>query len=169
VRDWLAPEGLLLASGESDLPQRIRFGRQWVKDQHRKVVELRPDALPFHWFVRWHIQRAHRHVEGILPDRALVRQGLDPLETNYEGLDDVMAQNIKKPPMEGFFIQSPEAILEAQTLIAALDCVASPRERELLSLLLDGASRQDAAVQLGIKRAIVDVLCSRLRQKYQAL
>jgi hypothetical protein len=49
VRDWLAPEGLILASGESHLPQRIRFGSQWVKDQHGKVTELRPDALPFHY------------------------------------------------------------------------------------------------------------------------
>jgi Bacterial regulatory proteins, luxR family len=169
LRGWLAPEGLLLASGESDLPQRIRFGKQWVKDQHGKLLELRPDALPFHWFVRWHIQRAHRHVEGILLDRALVRQGLDPLETNYEGFDDVMAQNIKKPPMEGFFIPSPEARLEAQTLIAALGRVASPRERELLFLLLGGASPQEAAEQLGIKQATVDVLSHRLKRKLHAL
>jgi hypothetical protein len=32
LRQWLAPEGLLLASGESDLPQRIRLGKRWVKD-----------------------------------------------------------------------------------------------------------------------------------------
>ena len=37
LRDWLAPEGLLLASGDSDLPQGIRRGKQWVKDQHRQV------------------------------------------------------------------------------------------------------------------------------------
>src|SRR6266545_1078908 len=129
LRHWLAPEGLLLASGESDLPQRIRLGKQWVKDQHRKVIKLRPDVLPFHSFVRWHIQRAHRHVQGILLDRALVRPGLDPLETNYKGFDDVMAQNMTKPPMEGFFIPGPEACFEAQTLIAALGRVASPRER----------------------------------------
>jgi hypothetical protein len=169
LRSWLAPEVLLLASDESDLPQRIRFGNQWVKDQYRKVIELRPDVLPFQWFVRWHIQRAHRHLEGILLDRALVRQRLDPLETNYEAFDDVMAQNMKKPPMEGFFIPSPEARFEAQTLIAALGRVASPRERELLFLLLDGASPQEAAVQLGIKRATVDVLYYRLKQTLHAL
>jgi hypothetical protein len=169
LRDWLAPEGLLLASGESDLPQRIRFGKQWVKDQHGKVIKLRPDVLPFHCFVRWHIQRAHHHVEGILLDRALVRQRLDPLETNYEGLDAVMAQNMTKPPMDGFFIPGPEALLEAQTLIAALGRVASPRERELLFLLLDGASPQEAAAQLGIKRATVDVLYYNLKQKSHAL
>jgi hypothetical protein len=169
LRDWLAPEGLLLASGESDLPQRNRFGKQWVKDQHGKVTKLRPDVLPFHSFVRWHIQRAHCHVQGILLDRALVRQGLDPLETNYEGFDDVMAQNIKKPPMEGFFIPGPEACFEAQSLIAALDTVASPCERELLFLLLDGASPQEAAAQLGIKRATVDVLSHRLKRKLHAL
>jgi hypothetical protein len=166
---WLAPEGLLLAAVESDLPQRIRLGKQWVKDQHGTVIELRPHVLPFQWFVRWHIQQAHRHVEGILLDRALVRQGLDPLETNYEGFDDVMAQNIKKPPMDGFFIPSPEARLEAQTLIAALGSVATPRERELLSLLDAGASREEAAAVLGISRKTVDVHCSNLRQRLRAL
>jgi hypothetical protein len=169
LRHWLAPEGLLLASGESDLPQRIRFGKQWVKDQHGKVITLRPDVLPFHAFVRWHIQRAHRHLEGILLDRALVRPGLDPLETYYKGLDDVMAQNMRKPPMEGFFIPSPEARLEAQTLIAALGSVATPRERELLSLLDTGASREEAAALLGMSRKTVDVHCSNLRQKWRAL
>jgi hypothetical protein len=167
---WLAPEGLILASGESDLPQRIRLGKQWVKDQHGKVVDdLRPDELPFQWFVRWHIQRAHRHLEGILLERALVRQRLDPLETMYKNLDDVMAHHMKKPPMEALFIPSPEARLEAQTLIAALGRAASPRERQLLGLLLDGASPQEAAAQLGIKRATVDVLYYRLKQKAHAL
>jgi hypothetical protein len=166
---WLAPEGLLLAASESDLPQRIRLGEQWVKDQHGTVIELRPYVLPFQWFVRWHIQRAHHHVEGILLDRALVGQRLDPLETNHEGLDNVMAQNKTKPPMDGFFIPSPEARLAAQTLIAALGRVATPRERELLSLLAAGASREEAAVRLGISRATVDVHCSNLRQKWRAL
>ena len=167
--DWLAPEGLLLASGESDLPQRIRFGKQWVKDQHGKVIKLRPDVLPFQWFVRWHIQRAHHHVEGILLDRAVAGERLDPLETNYEEIDDLTAQNMTKPPMEGLFIPGPEAIFEAQTLIAALDSVATPRERELLSLLDAGASREEAAALMGISRKTVDVHCSNLRQKLRAL
>jgi DNA-directed RNA polymerase specialized sigma24 family protein len=71
--------------------------------------------------------------------------------------------------MDGFFIPSPEAPLEAQTLIAALGRVASPHERELLFLLLDGASPQEAEAQLGIKRATVDVLSHRLKQKLHAL
>jgi Bacterial regulatory proteins, luxR family len=171
LRQWLAPEGLLLASGESDLPQRIRLGKRWVKDQDRKVIDVRPDELPFQWFVRWHIQRAHHHLEGILLDRALVGQRLDPLETYYEKLDDQMAKNKKrkKPLPDGFFIPSPEAILEAQTLMAALASAVSPRERELLFLLLDGASPQEAAAHLGIKRATVDVLSHRLKRKLHAL
>jgi hypothetical protein len=168
---WLAPEGLLLASGESDLPQRIRFGKQWVKDQQGKVVELRPDVLPFQWFVRWHIQRTHRHLEDILLDRALGGKWSDPLETDYKRLDDVMAKRMKmkKPLPDGFFIPSPEARLAAQTLIAALGSVATLRERELLRLLLAGASREEAAARLGMSRKTVDVHCSNLRQKWRAL
>jgi DNA-binding CsgD family transcriptional regulator len=171
LSSWLAPEGLLLASGESHLPQRIRLGRQWVKDQQGKVVELRPDVLPFYWFVRWHIQRAHHHVEGILLDRALVGQRLDPLETNYEGLDELMARKIKmrKPLPDGVVVPSSEARLAAQTLIAALGSMATPREHELLSLLLDGASPQEAAAELGIERATVYVVHRNLRQKLHAL
>jgi hypothetical protein len=52
------------------------------------------DQLPFQWFVRWHIQRAHRHLEGILLDRALVKQRLDPQETMSENLDDLTAYNM---------------------------------------------------------------------------
>jgi DNA-binding NarL/FixJ family response regulator len=82
-----------------------------------------------------------------------------------------MAKQIKmkKPLIDGLLVPSPEALLEAQTLIAALDGMASPRERELLALLRSGASRQEAAAQLGIKRTTVDVLCFRLKQKYDAL
>jgi Bacterial regulatory proteins, luxR family len=171
LRQWLAPEGLILASGERYLYQRIRFGPQWVKNQHRKVIELRPDALPFHWFVRWLVQRAHHHIEDILLDRALGGERSDPLETSYKRLDDVIAQRMKmkKPLSEGFFIPSPKARLEAQMLIAALGSVASPRERELLSLLDAGASREEAAALLGISRKTVDVHCSNLRQKLRAL
>ncbi len=68
VRQLLAPEGRLLASGESDLPQTIRFGRQWIKNQDGRVVTLLPDALPFRWYIRWLIQRAHHHIEDILLD-----------------------------------------------------------------------------------------------------
>jgi hypothetical protein len=171
LRQILAPKGLLLASDESHLPQRIRFGKQWVKDQQGKVVELRPDVLPFQWFVRWHIQRTHRHLEDILLDRALGGKWSDPLETDYKRLDDVMAQRMKmkKPLPDGFFIPSPEARLAAQTLIAALGRVATLRERELLRLLLAGASREEAAARLGMSRKTVDVHCSNLRQKWRAL
>jgi DNA-directed RNA polymerase specialized sigma24 family protein len=98
-----------------------------------------------------------------------VRQRLDPLETYSERLDDQMAKNRTKPLPDGFFIPGPEAILEAQTLMAALASAASPRERELLFLLLDGASPQEAAAHLGIKRATVDVLSHRLKRKLHAL
>ena len=54
-------------------------------------------------------------------------------------------------------------------LIAALGRVATPRERELLSLLDAGASREEAAVLLGMSRKTVDVHCSNLRQKLRAL
>jgi DNA-binding CsgD family transcriptional regulator len=71
--------------------------------------------------------------------------------------------------MAGFFIPGPEARLEAQTLIAALGSVATPRERELLSLIATGASREEAAALLGMSRKTVDVHCSNLRQKWRAL
>ena len=102
-------------------------------------------------------------------DRALVRPGVDPLETYYKGLDDVMAHHMRKPPMEGFFIPGPEARLEAQTLIATLGRVATPRERELLSLLATGTSREEAAALWGMSRNTVDVHSSNLRQKLRAL
>jgi DNA-directed RNA polymerase specialized sigma24 family protein len=169
LRQLLAPEGLLLASGESDLHQRIRFGKQWVKDQHGKLIELRPDELPFRWFVRWLVQRAHHHVEGILLDRAVGALRSDLLETNRVDFGGFATEIVDRHPEAGVFAPSPEALLEAQTLIAALGRVASPRERELLFLLLDGAAPQEAAEQLGIKRATVDVLSHRLKRKLHAL
>jgi hypothetical protein len=171
LRQSLAPEGLLLASGESDLPQRIHFGKQWIKNQTGQVVQVPPDALPFQWYVRWLTLRAHRHIENILLERALSGEGVDPLKADYETLDALLAprRKMKKPPPDGLFVPGPETLLAAQTLMTALDGAASPRERQLLALLLDGASRQDAAAQLGITRATVDVLCSRLKQKYHAL
>ena len=76
---------------------------------------------------------------------------------------------IDKHPEAGVFAPSPEALLEAQTLMATLANAATPRERELLSLLVDGASREEAAALLGMSRATVDVHCSNLRQKWRAL
>jgi hypothetical protein len=150
LRQWLAPEGLLLASGESDLRQRIRFGRQWLKDQLRKVTDVRPNALPFYWFVCWLVQRAHRHVEDRLLDRAVDGQRSDLLETNRVDFRGFATEIVDRHPEAGVFAPSPEAIVEAQTLMAALASVASPRERELPFLLLDGVSPQEAAAQLGI-------------------
>jgi hypothetical protein len=37
----LAPKGLLLASGESNFPQTIRFGRQWIKNQDGQVPHVK--------------------------------------------------------------------------------------------------------------------------------
>jgi hypothetical protein len=169
VRQLLAPEGLLLASGDRYLPQHIRLGKQWVKGQHSKRIELRPDVLPFRWFVCWLIQRAHRHVEGILLDRAIGGLRSDLLETNRVDFGGFTTEIVDRHPEAGAFAPSPEALLAAQTLMAALESEAPPRGRELLSLLLDGASRQEAATQLGIERSTVDVLCFRLKRKFHAL
>ena len=51
-----------------------------------------------------------------------------------KGLDAMMAQNLRKPPMEGFFIPSPEACFAAQPLIAARGRVATPRARTAVPL-----------------------------------
>jgi DNA-directed RNA polymerase specialized sigma24 family protein len=118
------------------------------------------------YFVRWHIQRVHHHLEDILLDRAIGGQRSDPLETNRVDFEGFATAIVDGHPEAHVFPLSPEALLEAQTLIAALDGVASPRERDLLALLLDGASRQEAAAQLGIKRSTVDVLCFRLQKNF---
>ena len=86
-----------------------------------------------------------------------------------KGLDAMMAQNLRKPPMEGFFIPSPEACFAAQPLIAARGTVATPRARELLSLLDTGASREEAAALWGMSRNTGDVHGSHLRQQWRAL
>jgi hypothetical protein len=166
---WLAPEGLLLAAGDSDRHQRIRLGRQWVKDQHGKRIELRPDGLPFRWFVRWLVQRAHRLVEGILLDQAGGGRPLDLLETNRVDFAGFATEIVDRHPEASVFTPSPEALLEVRTLLATLANVATPRERELLSLLEEGASREEAAALLEVSRATVDVHCSNLRQKLRAL
>jgi DNA-binding CsgD family transcriptional regulator len=62
------------------------------------------------------------------------------------------------------------ALLEADEMnpseqLHRLLSVASPREKELLRLLSQGLSRDEAAQAMGIKRATADVLMHRVRKK----
>ncbi len=53
----------------------------------------------------------------------------------------------------------------AAELFVALVLSVSASERDLLLVLLDGASESEAAVRLGIQRPVLDVRLHRLRRR----
>jgi len=85
----------------------------------------------------------------------------------------VRARSVSDPPPSltpctaGRVARAGERVarVAAVELFVALVLSVSASERDLLLVLLDGASEGEAAVRLGIQRAVLDVRLHRLRRR----
>jgi DNA-binding CsgD family transcriptional regulator len=162
LREWLFPEGVLLALGSAYTPQRLQIGGDRLTDATGRWVPQSPIGLTPSRFATWLTQATYNAAEAILlerpyPDSPTDRHGA--LRRPVVSLADAAHAPSAHSEMEH--------AIDAQRLVATLMQSASPRERQLFSLLADSASRQEAAAEMGIARATVDTLFFRLRDRAQ--
>jgi DNA-binding CsgD family transcriptional regulator len=70
-----------------------------------------------------------------------------------------------KAPEDPHSWDTPEAIAEAQSTLNALSAAATPRERQILSLLAQGYSDDEVATALGCQPSVVYTNRYRLQKK----
>ncbi len=157
--DLFFPAGIELAVGERNDPRYIRFGDKWITDPNRKKALVRPGDLPLHLYARWVWQKARQYaVEGVL--------GAPPIITepfSDEAADPRMTSNALKVLLAG------ERATEDVGIIETLYRMASPKERELLTLLRNGTDRADLPNQMRLDPSTIRVLLHRLRKKLASM
>jgi DNA-binding CsgD family transcriptional regulator len=185
--------GLWEAVTKSNRLQRVRLGKMWIKDHAHPVSSPKPmrvrpaEYLEPEEYWLWLRRRATAHAERILledsyPDR---EDDLERASARAEREDD--RPNLAQPPgrrhprtkarrtaiAEGLRgNDDPEALLlqqeaketAARELQALLE-VASPRQRELLAALEDGATLKQAAEQAHMDYGAAKSQMARVRKK----
>lgn len=152
IRDELAT-AIYLATGNMQTPQYMRFGPQWMTNKAGKKMAIAPDDLPIDLFYRWLRIEAIRIAEASL------------LETPEDEMPAGFFEEV--PELIGPELDPLHIVIAGEldpSLLRVLE-LASPRQRELIALLWEGLSRDDAARTLGIARSTVDAQLYRLRQK----
>jgi hypothetical protein len=177
LRGIVLPEGLILALGEMDIPQKVRLGRKWVVDTNGKVVEVRPVyGLSVVEFVRWLSQKTSQAVEttlvelletGLVRKEDTERDGEYPIDKaafDKPGLVVTLVDFDRDPTKNGFFAK--RAAQDAQKQIAELLTKLGPKEQELIknSLKQDGDLLALLREQ-GVKPETIRQKRKRLREK----
>jgi DNA-binding CsgD family transcriptional regulator len=170
LRTEIFPLAMTLVSYEADTPQRIRVGRDWATNSQGKVEIVSPQAgLPSRAFVQWWFSQVYAAATAMLLDEPYPRPTTQPVplllreEDALERLAAPESPGARDSAMLTALLQPEE--MDSADQLHHLRTVASPREKELLLLLCQGLSRNEAAQAMGIKRATADVLIHRTRQK----
>lgn len=170
VRTEFFPEAALLAIREAGTPQRMRLGQQWITNAQGKVrIEAPVKALSSATFARWWFAQVYAAANAIVLGEAyprLVSQTARVALYDPQDLEALVQQESPSAQESAMLAtllhdEDPEPAAQLQ---AVLD-IASPRERELLTLLAQGRSRNEAAHAMSISRSTVDVLMHRIRKK----
>ncbi|MDP9365361.1 MAG: hypothetical protein M3Q10_14240 [Chloroflexota bacterium] len=170
VMDQELRAAVVLVLGTTGRPQRHRFGRNWLKDDGGRTVEVAPDDLEWELFWAWFRAEVIEAAEAAVLDRpfpaagdVLDRRGRDgrPLRAR---LDDCgqPADPTDDPLL--VLLDGERRAEEDGRMLAALSA-ASPRQRQLLALIGTGASEAEAARRLGMAPATARHHLHRLRQK----
>jgi DNA-binding CsgD family transcriptional regulator len=161
-----APE---LAGMPVDMPRPhgVLVGHEWELDQHGHAQAWLAIADWANVYAADLIRRVYKHVRRSLLDWAF----RTPRLKAARGQIEVTAQR-RRPPKALQYMPSwpsPEAIAEGRSMLSALFDAASPREHEILNLLVQGHSDTDVASILGCQRHVVYSHRHRLWKKLQAL
>jgi hypothetical protein len=188
MRDEILPPALLLANDRGDVPQRIRLGKTYEKDDDGNVLEATPkDILEDVHYARWLQQEALKIAEHELLGRPYPPLRHDALEakslTQSEGPGLLRLEAVRRDIGRRLPFADPEidrrkgvplpiepdheSIARVAALRKRLDAEASPKERDLLRVLdeEDDCSAAKLARRLGEAEGTVSVRLSRLRRK----
>ena len=147
------PAVILLVIAESMTPQRLQIGRTRIGTPEGTWPPLSPMSLLPWQYVQWFWQQVPKAVTAVL-------------------LDQPYPQTPPAPPVEWVAPEvalSPEAIVQARSLLHAVWHVASPQQQAILRLLWDREPVSYIAVHLGISRSSVYTQLARLQAKIQDL
>ena len=172
---------ILLVLESRDVPQTLRFGRNWLTDDDGRKTALPPHELATRWFWQWLCNRAIAMAEAAVLERPFPatedvldrprRNGRPEsvilLDAGWERTDGGEALALllvdESDPLTVLIAQH-EHDEDAARLRAVLE-VATPRQRQLLALIGAGHSEAAAARQLGLAPSTARVQLLHLRQK----
>ncbi len=165
----------LLVLGTRGQPQTIRFDREWVVDERGKRVPVPPDELEAAWYHRWFRIAVVRTVERSLAERT------DRVPTpEAEAAERIERRSVRLP--EGWEDERPAApdddplVLlvegvereEARQRLAVCLNAATPKQREVLTLLAQGLTYGEVAARLGTTQGNVRTQLTLLRKRLKA-
>jgi hypothetical protein len=150
----IVPAAILLVIAESMTPQRLQIGRTRLGTPEGTWPPLSPMSLLPWQYVKWFWQQVPKAVTAFL-------------------LDQPYPQTPPAPPVEWVAPEvalSPEAIVQARSLLHAVWHVASPQQQDILRLLLlEESTVAEVAARLRVRRAHVYAQLDRLQAKIQDL
>jgi DNA-binding CsgD family transcriptional regulator len=162
---------LYIAFSNDGVPQYIRLGKDWLTDERGKKVKIPPKQLPIPIYWRWlrkeTINEMERDILGELPGPQVIALG-DRDEEEDSGDVVVDWKTLRAPdpdPEEALLLQELER--EQQELVARIQALCSPRERELLKHVIESPSLADAAEKMGISPSTARVMMNRIRKKVE--
>jgi hypothetical protein len=171
IRTELFPEAILVVSGEAATPQRMRIGQQWVTDEYKKVRTVPPvKALSPGEFIQWWTSRVYAAAGAILLGEDYPRPTDKQAQIvlyEQDAVERLVAADSQHVRESGMFVALLDDEEDATDRLEQLLADAAPRARELILLLRQGCSRNDAARMMGISRSTVDNLLTRERQKHR--
>jgi hypothetical protein len=138
---------------EMPRPHGVLVGPEWELDEHGHAQAWSAIADWANAYADDLIRRVYKHVRRSLLDWAF----RTPRLKAARGQIEVTAQR-RIPPKALEDVHSwltPEAIAEDRSMLRALFDAASPREHDILSLLVQGHSDAEVAAALGCQRQVV--------------
>jgi DNA-binding CsgD family transcriptional regulator len=171
LRTEVFPTAIRLVASEVTSTQRLRIGRKWVTNMHGKVLVASPWETPLTIpaFIRWFFSQVYAAATAIVLDEVYPRpttqqaQLLVCEEHTLERLAALKSSSLRDNASLTVLLREDE--VDPSEQLHQLLPVASPRAKELLLLLCQGLSRNEAAQEMGISRSTVDVLLHRERKK----
>jgi len=155
LRTTIFPAAIIRVASEVATPQRMRVGREWVVNEHGKVLAASPvEELPgrafLHWFFSQVYVAAAAMVLGqdypgpIIPPVPLVRCEEEALERLVARESPGARESVQLTAL----LQADETASEDQ--FHRLLTIASPRACELFILVNQGLTVKEAATVLGM-------------------
>lgn len=155
LRDGLFPTAILLAISEQTRLRRVRLGRSWVKGDGGRTACIRPNVdLSLRQYAHWVVQEAGKAARAELHDQNYPNTRQDAVGGSFPLMDWDTCRSLLDA------LGAAESSQKARMLLSALERVATPREREVLSLL-----RDESADPKGRAPSTIRVHRYNLRQK----
>jgi len=164
---------VFFAFSRGEEPQYVRYGRRWLKSGSGQRALIVPfEDLPVDLYMGWIWNQIRVAAEASVLDEPYPASGRDilshpeKLKVPRPASDDeepIEIADSSADPLESLLI-AEQASENRRRVLVLLDR-SSRREKELLSLLLRGFSREDAAQIMGVAPATVRAMLKHVRDK----